>query len=182
MNCSVALSRPFASRRPLRSPCRRPARRVLFINSANIEAAVAVLELETLSRPAYLRALRKLHMQGIARMEEILWRRSAHLCIFKRCRPNCLLARPCAVSTTRSARLLTRRWHAVQRFLNLMHSFGSATSTGASRSRTVCRHACRCSRKLFDYASSWAHPVPLRPHHCAYVGRLLSSWLGVVRP
>ena len=81
-----------------------------------------------------------------------------------------------------SARLLTRRWHAGQRFLNLMHSFGSATSTCASRSRTVCRLACRCSRKLFDYASSWAHPVPLRPHHCAYVGRLLSSWLGVVRP
>ena len=50
---------------------------MLFINSANIEAAVAVLELETLSRPApaYLRALRKLHMQGIARMEEILWLR-----------------------------------------------------------------------------------------------------------
>lgn len=92
------------------------------------------------------------------------------------------LARPCAVSTTRSARLLTRRWHAGQRFLNLMHSFGSATSTSASRSRTVCRHACRCSRKLLDNASSWAHPVPLRPHHCAYVGRLLSSWLGVVRP
>ena len=106
-----------------------------------------------------------------------------HTCVsFKRCRPNCLLARPCAVSTTRSARLLTRRWHAGQRFLNLMHSFGSATSTCASRSRTVCRLACRCSRKLFDYASSWAHPVPLRPHHCAYVGRLLSSWLGVVRP
>ena len=49
---------------------------MFFINSANIEAAVAVLELETLSRPAYLRALRKLHMQGIARMEEILWRRA----------------------------------------------------------------------------------------------------------
>ncbi len=45
---------------------------MLFINSANIEAAVAVLELDTLSRPAYLRALRKLHMHGIARMEEIL--------------------------------------------------------------------------------------------------------------
>ena len=90
--------------------------------TCNIEAAVAVLELETLSRPAYLRALRKLHMQGIARMEEILWRRSAHLCIFKRCRPNCLLARPCAVSTTRSARLLTGRWDAGQRFLNLMHN------------------------------------------------------------
>ena len=103
-----------------------------------------------------------------------------HTC-FKRCRPNCLLARPCAVSTTRSARLLTGRWHAGQRFLNLMHPFGSATSTRASRPRTVW-HACRCSRKLLDNASSWAHPVPLRPHHCVYVGRLLSSWLGVVRP
>ena len=49
---------------------------MFFINSANIEAAVAGLELETLSWPAYLRALRKLHMQGIARMEEILWRRA----------------------------------------------------------------------------------------------------------
>ena len=44
--------------------------------TCNIEAAVAVLELETLSRPAYLRALRKLHRQGIVRMEEILWRRA----------------------------------------------------------------------------------------------------------
>ena len=52
---------------------------MLFINSANIEAAVAVLELETLSRPAYLRPLRKLHMQGIARMEEILWRRARNV-------------------------------------------------------------------------------------------------------
>ena len=49
---------------------------MFFINSANIEAAIAGLELETLSWPAYLRALRKLHMQGIARMEEILWRRA----------------------------------------------------------------------------------------------------------
>ena len=45
---------------------------MLFINSANIVAAVAVLELDTLSRPAYIRALRKLQMQGIASMEEIL--------------------------------------------------------------------------------------------------------------
>ena len=45
---------------------------MLFINSANIVAAVAVLELDTLSRPAYLWALRKLQMQGIASMEEIL--------------------------------------------------------------------------------------------------------------
>jgi hypothetical protein len=113
LNCSGALSRPFASRRPLRSSFRRQARRVLFINSANIEAAVAVLELETLSRPAYLWALRKLQMLEIASMEEILWLRARIVlctpCIFKRCRPNCLLARPCAVSTTRSARLLTRR-------------------------------------------------------------------------
>ena len=41
---------------------------VIHINSAaNIEAVVAVLELETLSRPAYVRALRKLHMQETAR-------------------------------------------------------------------------------------------------------------------
>ena len=41
-----------------------------------MEAAVAVLEQDTLSRPAYLRALRKLQMQGIASMEEILWLRA----------------------------------------------------------------------------------------------------------
>ena len=47
---------------------------MFFINSANIEAAVAVLELDTLSRPAYPRALRK-HARD-STMEEILWRRA----------------------------------------------------------------------------------------------------------
>jgi hypothetical protein len=78
---------------------------VFFINSANIEAAVAVLELEMLSWPAYLRALRKLHMQGIARMEDILWRRARIvLCTpvyLQAVSAKLLLARPCAVSTTR---------------------------------------------------------------------------------
>ncbi len=63
------------------------------------------------------------------------------------------------------------RWAA---FPQLDTLFGSATSTSSSRSRTVCRHACRCSRNLLYNASSWAHPVPLRPHHCVYVGRHLS--------
>ena len=151
---------------------------MLFINSANIEAAVAVLELETLSRPAYLRALRKLHMQGIARMEEILWRRARIVL----CTPVYLQAvsakLPAGASVCglhdevgTAADWEMARWAAFPQ-LDALFWLGDKHRV----------QACRCSRKLLDNASSWAHPVPLRPHHCAYVGRLLSSWLGVVRP
>ena len=138
---------------------------MLFINSANIEAAVAVLELETLSRPAYLRAPRKLHMQGIARMEEILWRR-AHIVL---CTPVYLQAvsakLPAGASVCglhdevgTAADWEMARWAAFPQF--------DALFWLGDKHRV---QACRCSRKLLDNASSWAHPVPLRPHH--YVGR-----------
>ena len=152
----------------------RPVRRVLFINSANIVAAVAVLELDTVTARL---------SSGSPKAADA--RDSKH-------------GRDSVASRAYSAlhtQTVSAKLPAGASVCGLHDEVGTAADWEMARWAAFPQldalfwlgdkhrvQACRCSRKLLDNASSWAHPVPLRPHHCAYVGRLLSSWLGVVRP